>query len=152
MRMLINQHTLLFEPDAETGGRQIGIIDPDCNVVSVIKTAFNNASFLCEEYYSISPEMNLQVTRISVLNHSKRLLIHHFQVHNYLSPGKPVQICYPPSHLQHMLFELFKNSMRAIIESKKSTSDISDIDVLVAQGTNDVSIKISDQVNSKPKF
>lgn len=36
--------------------------------------------------------------------------------------------------------------MRAIIESKKTTSDIPDIDVLVAQGTNDVSIKISDQV------
>jgi len=45
-----------------------------------------------------------------------------------------------------MLFELFKNSMRAIIESKKPASDIPDIDVLVAQGTNDVSIKISDQV------
>lgn len=65
MRMLINQHTLLFEPDAETDGRQIGIIDPDCNVVGVIKTAFNNASFLCEEYYSISPEMNLQVKKTS---------------------------------------------------------------------------------------
>ena len=52
---------------------------------------------------------------------------------------------YPPSHLHHMLYELFKNSMRAIIESKKSI-DLPDIDVLVAQGNNDVTIKISDQV------
>jgi hypothetical protein len=39
---------------------------------------------------------------------------------------------YPPSHLQHILFELFKN--------------LPDIDVLVAQGRHDVTIKISDQV------
>jgi len=63
MRMLINQHTLLFEPEAESNGRQIGIIDPDCNVVGVIKTAFGNASFLCEEYYSVSPELNLTVSK-----------------------------------------------------------------------------------------
>jgi pyruvate dehydrogenase kinase 2/3/4 len=52
---------------------------------------------------------------------------------------------YPPSHLQHILFELFKNSMRAIIETTKSI-DLPDIDVLVAQGRHDVTIKISDQV------
>ena len=48
--------------------------------------------------------------------------------------------------MHHILFELFKNSMRAIIESKKSI-DLPEIDVLVAQGQRDVTIKISDQVN-----
>ena len=66
-------------------------------------------------------------------------------MHNYIASGTPVEIVYPPSHLQHILFELFKNSMRAIIESKKSI-DLPDIDVLVAQGKHDVTIKISDQV------
>ena len=69
----------------------------------------------------------------------------YFQVHNLLAPSSAVEIVYPPSHLQHILFELFKNSMRAIIESKKSI-DLPDIDVLVAQGKDDVTIKISDQV------
>jgi pyruvate dehydrogenase kinase 2/3/4 len=57
---------------------------------------------------------------------------------------------YPPSHLQHILFELFKNSMRAIIENKRKYSiDLPDIEVLVAQGHNDITIKISDQVTFK---
>jgi pyruvate dehydrogenase kinase 2/3/4 len=60
--------------------------------------------------------------------------------------GDPIKIVYPPSHLQHILFELFKNSMRAIIESKKRTVNLPDIEVLVAQGKHDVTIKISDQV------
>ena len=61
LRMLINQHTLLFEPEAETALNQIGIIDTECNISKVIQTAFNSASFLCEEYYSMAPDINLQV-------------------------------------------------------------------------------------------
>lgn len=131
LRMLINQHTLLFEPDAETSLKQVGIIDTECNVSKVIKTAFDSASFLCEEYYNMAPDISLKV-------------------HNYISSGTPVEIVYPPSHLQHILFELFKNSMRAIIESKKSI-DLPDIDVLVAQGKHDVTIKISDQGGGIPR-
>jgi hypothetical protein len=36
--------------------------------------------------------------------------------------------------------------MRAIVESKKQTFNLPDIKVLVAQGRQDVTIKISDQV------
>jgi pyruvate dehydrogenase kinase 2/3/4 len=131
LRMLINQHTLLFEPDAESSQKQIGIIDTQCNVSNVIKSAFDSASFLCEEYYNMAPDLGLQV-------------------HNFQAPNAPVEIVYPPSHLQHILFELFKNSMRAIIESKKSI-DLPDIDVLVAQGKDDVTIKISDQGGGIPR-
>ena len=61
LRMLINQHTLLFEPDAEPVCKQIGIIDTQCNVSNVIKSAFDSAAFLCEEYYNMAPDLNLQV-------------------------------------------------------------------------------------------
>ena len=51
IRMLINQHSYLFDPDADRDTPRIGMIDPRCKVRSVIMEAFNNASFLCEEYY-----------------------------------------------------------------------------------------------------
>ena len=62
--MLINQHTLLFEPDAESADKQIGIIDTQCNVSNVIKSAYDSASFLCEEYYNMAPDLNLQASQV----------------------------------------------------------------------------------------
>ena len=56
------QHILLFEPDADKNTNRIGMIDPGCKVKSVIMEAFNNASFLCEEYYDCAPEIEIKGT------------------------------------------------------------------------------------------
>ena len=61
----------------------------------------------------------------------------------------PLAICYPPPHLYHILYELFKNSMRATVEKHRTASDLPGIEVLVAKGEHDVSIRISDQVQSE---
>ena len=62
----------------------------------------------------------------------------------------PLSLCYPPSNLYHILFELFKNSMRATVEKhSKCSGDLPEIEVLVAKGEHDVSIRISDQVGKK---
>jgi hypothetical protein len=42
--------------------KQIGAIDPNCDVIAVIEDAFNNAKFLCDQYYLCSPDFEL-VTR-----------------------------------------------------------------------------------------
>jgi pyruvate dehydrogenase kinase 2/3/4 len=67
--------------------------------------------------------------------------------------GKKValSLVYPPPHLYHILFELFKNSMRAVVEKNQqggARTDLPDIEVLVAKGEHDVSIRVSDQVSS----
>ncbi len=64
---------------------------------------------------------------------------------NAVEPGEPIELMYPPAHLRHILFELFKNAMRATVENRKSALELPEIDVQIAQGHNDISIKISDQ-------
>lgn len=41
------------------GGRHIGSIDPACDVVAVVKDAYENARFLCDRYYLASPELEM---------------------------------------------------------------------------------------------
>ena len=62
--------------------------------------------------------------------------------------GKKVglSLVYPPPHLYHILFELFKNSMRATVETHSKSRQLPEIEVLVAKGEHDVSIRVSDQV------
>ena len=63
--------------------------------------------------------------------------------------GKKVglSLVYPPPHLYHILFELFKNSMRATVETHGFSKNLPEIEVLVAKGEHDVSIRVSDQVH-----
>ncbi|KAL2725947.1 hypothetical protein V1477_018385 [Vespula maculifrons] len=60
IRMLINQHTLLFGGLLNGHSRHIGCIDPSCDVISVIKDAYENAQFLCDQYYLASPAINVK--------------------------------------------------------------------------------------------
>jgi len=136
IRMLIHQHTLLFETNAEKDTPRIGIIDPACKVRSVIMEAFTNAAFLCEEYYNCAPDVEIK-GQVKVVN----------------AKGKKVglSLCYPPPHLYHILFELFKNSMRATVETHGSAGTLPNIEVLVAKGDHDVSIRVSDQGGGIPR-
>lgn len=136
VRMLIHQHTLLFEQNADRKTTRIGMIDPACKVKSVIMEAFTNASFLCEEYYNCAPDITIKG---------------HTQVVNEKGKKVALSLVYPPPHLYHILFELFKNSMRAVVESRGAGSELPNIEVLVAKGEHDVSIRVSDQGGGIPR-
>uniref|UniRef100_A0A8C3IN58 Protein-serine/threonine kinase n=1 Tax=Chrysemys picta bellii TaxID=8478 RepID=A0A8C3IN58_CHRPI len=106
IRMLINQHTLLFDDSTNSGHQQhIGSIDPCCDVVGVV---------------------------------------------NGRVPGQPIHIVYVPSHLFHILFELFKNAMRATVEHQENNSSLSPVKVTVVLGNEDLTIKISDTGGGVP--
>ncbi|XP_041066734.1 pyruvate dehydrogenase (acetyl-transferring) kinase isozyme 3, mitochondrial isoform X2 [Carcharodon carcharias] len=132
-RMLINQHTLLFGGNTNPAHpKHIGSIDPNCNVADVVKDAYETAKMLCEQYYMGSPELE----------------IYEF---NAKTPVKPIQVVYVPSHLFHMLFELFKNSMRATVELHEGRKEgYPPIKTLVTLGKEDLSIKISDKGGGVP--
>uniref|UniRef100_A0A8B9GUM2 Protein-serine/threonine kinase n=1 Tax=Astyanax mexicanus TaxID=7994 RepID=A0A8B9GUM2_ASTMX len=131
IRMLINQHTLIFDSASQPAPSTIGCIDPNCKVTEVIEDAYECAKLLCEQYYMCFPELKLQ--EINVNNKTE-----------------PIRISYVPSHLYHVLFELFKNSMRATIENHESSSSLPPIKVMVALGGEDLSIKMSDRGGGVP--
>uniref|UniRef100_A0A2K6E4X1 Protein-serine/threonine kinase n=1 Tax=Macaca nemestrina TaxID=9545 RepID=A0A2K6E4X1_MACNE len=115
-RMLINQHTLLFGGDTNpVHPKHIGSIDPTCNVADVVK--------------------------VSLL---LSCVLHTWKIESK-APDKPIQVVYVPSHLFHMLFELFKNSMRATVELYEDRKEgYPAVKTLVTLGKEDLSIKISD--------
>uniref|UniRef100_A0A8D0FKN5 Protein-serine/threonine kinase n=1 Tax=Strix occidentalis caurina TaxID=311401 RepID=A0A8D0FKN5_STROC len=122
-RMLMNQHTLLFDDKSGSGHpRHIGSIDPCCDVAEVVNEKFHHPFKSCL-YFSLP--------------------IGKF-------PGEPINIVYVPSHLFHMLFELFKNSMRATVEFQENSPSLSPIEVRVVLGQEDLAIKISDRGGGVP--
>uniref|UniRef100_A0A8C7Y2L1 Protein-serine/threonine kinase n=1 Tax=Oryzias sinensis TaxID=183150 RepID=A0A8C7Y2L1_9TELE len=126
IRMLINQHTLVFNGTTNPAHpTTIGSIEPHCQVGEVVQDAFHSAKMLCDQYYLRSPDLLLQE-----MNHKKT--------------SHPISIVYVPSHLYHMLFELFKNAMRATIETHENKNNLPPIKALVSLGGEDMSIKVSD--------
>jgi len=60
-----------------------------------------------------------------------------------LEQNNEIRIIYVPSHLYHMLFELFKNSMRAVMEHHGSDSDnYPPLEVLLVRGKEDICVKV----------
>ncbi|KAI3365477.1 hypothetical protein L3Q82_010564 [Scortum barcoo] len=131
IRMLINQHTLIFDGTTNpVHPNTIGSIDPHCQVGDVVQDAFHSAKMLCDQYYLRSPDLILKE-----MSHMKNL---------------PINIVYVPSHLYHMLFELFKNAMRATIETHENSNSLPPIQVMVSLGGEDLSIKVSDKGGGVP--
>uniref|UniRef100_A0A8B9KHE4 Protein-serine/threonine kinase n=1 Tax=Astyanax mexicanus TaxID=7994 RepID=A0A8B9KHE4_ASTMX len=65
-------------------------------------------------------------------------------------PNEPINIVYVPSHLYHMLFELFKNAMRATVETHENSTHLPPIKVRVSLGSEDLTIKMSDRGGGVP--
>lgn len=104
-----------------------------CDPGSVVKDAYESARYLCDQYYLASPELKLTE-------------------HNSQDKNSPIRIVYVPSHLYHMLFELFKNSMRAVMEHHgQDCLDIPPIEVTVVNGREDICVKMSDRGGGIPR-
>uniref|UniRef100_A0A671ETK8 Protein-serine/threonine kinase n=1 Tax=Rhinolophus ferrumequinum TaxID=59479 RepID=A0A671ETK8_RHIFE len=122
-RMLMNQHSngnSNHYPDFYNN-----------NFSAVVQDAFECSRMLCDQYYLTSPELKL--TQV-----------------NGKFPGEPIHIVYVPSHLHHMLFELFKNAMRATVEHQENKPSLTPVEVTVVLGKEDLTIKISDRGGGVP--
>uniref|UniRef100_A0A667X9S6 Protein-serine/threonine kinase n=1 Tax=Myripristis murdjan TaxID=586833 RepID=A0A667X9S6_9TELE len=124
IRMLINQHTLIFDGATNpVHPNTIGSIDPQCQVTESTLSCYN--IWNCVTFFFSSSHVG-----------NKK--------------SQPISIVYVPSHLYHMLFELFKNAMRATIECHENSNNLPPIQVMVSLGGEDMSIKVSDKGGGVP--
>jgi pyruvate dehydrogenase kinase 2/3/4 len=106
----------------------IGLFEKDCKVRSVIEYAADDAGLICSRQYGVRPEVVIKGT----------LDLH---------------LTYMPGHIHHICFELIKNSMRAIVENPKFKSQgvFPAVEIVIAEGEDDIAIKISDQGGGIPR-
>ena len=49
------------EDEVDPRPNRIGVIDTECNVKTIVDEAYKNASFLCEEYYNMAPDIDITI-------------------------------------------------------------------------------------------
>lgn len=122
--MLIGQHIALKEPQKEN---HIGLIDTKCSPGRVCRDAIDDARSICMREKGGAPEVMIY--------------------------GDPkFTFPYVPSHLHHMVFELVKNSLRAVYDRYDDEDDEPPpIRLVVAEGEEDITIKVSDEGGGIPR-
>ncbi|KAJ6260285.1 [Pyruvate dehydrogenase (acetyl-transferring)] kinase [Drechslerella dactyloides] len=127
IRMLIGQHVALNEMPCQPD--HVGIICTKTNVKELAEEAIENARYICQNYYGLFSGPQVQLVCRDDLN-----------------------FMYVPGHLSHMLFETLKNSMRAVVESHGvDNEEYPPVKVIVAEGKEDITIKISDEGGGIPR-
>ncbi|CAN8103601.1 unnamed protein product [Discula destructiva] len=129
IRMLIGQHIALTDQSHYTDPHYVGIICTKTNVMDLAQEAIENARFVCEDHYGLFEAPKIQLVCNPNLN-----------------------FMYVPGHLSHMLFETLKNSLRAVVETHgEDKQEFPVTKVIVAEGKEDITIKISDEGGGIPR-
>lgn len=129
IRMLIGQHIALTDQRTHSDPNYVGIICTKTNVRDLAMEAIENARFVCEDHYGLFDAPKVQLVCDPNLN-----------------------FMYVPGHLSHMLFETLKNSLRAVVERHgQDKEDFPVTKVVVAEGKEDITIKISDEGGGIPR-
>ncbi|KAK4383295.1 [Pyruvate dehydrogenase (acetyl-transferring)] kinase, mitochondrial [Sesamum angolense] len=115
IRMLIGQHVALHDPNPPPNC--VGYIDTKMSPVEVARSASEDARSICLREYGSSPDINIY--------------------------GDPkFTFPYVPTHLHLMVFELVKNSLRAVQERFMDSDKVAPpVRIIVADGLEDVTIK-----------
>ncbi|GHJ84282.1 hypothetical protein NliqN6_0684 [Naganishia liquefaciens] len=128
IRFLLGQHIALntLQPHED----YVGIICTKTNVHDVCHEAIENARFVCEEHYALYKGPPIQL----------------------ICP-KNLTFPYVPGHLSHICFELLKNSLRAVVERHgvENEDNFPPVKVVVVEGKEDLTIKISDEGGGIPR-
>ncbi|GAV80103.1 HATPase_c domain-containing protein, partial [Cephalotus follicularis] len=105
----------------------VACIHTKMSPVEVARNASEDARAMCLREYGSSPDVNIY--------------------------GDPTfTFPYVPAHLQLMVFELLKNSLRAVQERYMDSDKVAPpVRIIVADGIEDVTIKVSDEGGGIPR-
>jgi len=120
IRVLIGQHLALHEEQRDDW---VGLVCLNTSPAAVAKAAIEDARYMCDRQFGVCPDVTL---------------------HGCLNETFP----FMPSHLHHILFEIIKNSLRAVVEFHgQDADDYPAVRVIVADSKDneDVVIKVSDE-------
>ncbi|EEF43184.1 pyruvate dehydrogenase, putative [Ricinus communis] len=125
IRMLIGQHVELHNPNPPP--HCIGYIHTKMSPVEVARNATEDARAICLREYGSAPNVSI-----------------------YGDPS--FTFPYVPAHLHLMVFELVKNSLRAVQERYMDSDKVAPpVRLIVAEGIEDVTIKVSDEGGGIPR-
>ncbi|CAH8361595.1 unnamed protein product [Eruca vesicaria subsp. sativa] len=125
IRMLIGQHVELHNPNPPL--HTVGYIHTKMSPMEVARNASEDARSICFREYGSAPEINI-----------------------YGDPS--FTFPYVPTHLHLMVYELVKNSLRAVQERYVDSDRVAPpIRIIVADGIEDVTIKVSDEGGGIPR-
>lgn len=129
-RVIAEQHVKLHEKPSPGFA---GIVNLQLKPSSAIHQAFLEAADICDGTYGLHPTLMIQ-------------------------GDEDARVCYIPSHLHFVLVELFKNSMRAVVETHAKARltggakiHLPPIKVLIVKGTSELTLRISDAGGGIPK-
>ena len=90
--MLISHYNALLGQKKTLTG-MVGTIDQNCDILAVCNDAYDAASIMCDQEYFEHPELVATAMDASDMNEATK---------------DKVSATYVPSHLHHILFEIFK--------------------------------------------
>ncbi|GBG29208.1 Pyruvate dehydrogenase acetyl-transferring kinase, mitochondrial [Hondaea fermentalgiana] len=125
IRILIGHFLELYEEQAPDF---VGLVCLKTSAAQVARAAAEDARYMCERQYGEAPDVEF-LGRVDLT------------------------FPYIPSHLYYVLFELLKNSMRAVAERRVDDEDMPPVRVVIADGeeNEDVVIRISDLGGGIPR-
>jgi len=131
IHMLIS-HFNALQGQSTTLTGMVGTIDQKCDVLAVANDAYDAAAVLCDGEYFDHPLLDIVASDVTDLN---------------LDTQSTVTATYVPAHLHHILFEVFKNSMRATCETaeRRQIHELPHISCRIFKTKDDITIKISDR-------
>ncbi|CAH8447980.1 unnamed protein product [Schistosoma turkestanicum] len=164
IRTLLNQHFMLYGPTLCDIKSHVGGIDPDCSPVQIAVNAYNYSRLLCMQAYGRAPGCDIEIyDRVDkeCTSSNSNIINFHVDAAGYASTksylldnqmncadlsvkGKDITFCYIPGHLFYILYELLKNSMRAVTENHTNDVHLPRINILICNGLEDIVIKVTD--------
>nr|AAW26205.1 SJCHGC06178 protein [Schistosoma japonicum] len=164
VRTLMNQHSMLYGPTLCNIQSHVGSIDPDRSPLQIAINAYSYSRSLCMQVYGRAPGCDIEVYNcvdkgsasgsfnkidfcVDATGHPSTksyLLENQMNCADLSVKGKDVTFCYVPGHLFYIMYELLKNSMRAVIEKHTNDAHLPRLHVFICNANEDIVIKITD--------